>query len=219
MADRSAYCLMPAPQRSIAAPWQCLDEIQQQYDALMAEGILPASPPTSSLRVNTSHLSAAAAEGIPTSASASLSSSTLTAEGVFVSGGGAAAEGATGVVGEGEPDADLDLDGDGTRYRLPFQRDLCDQLGSRSTRCPLPVVVQAVPRRGGKSDEDMKEEGHVLDGEGRRKCRCRWAVSTRLCMYVNDADVTEGGIGRGEAREGTASTKADTERCRGCGGA
>eukprot|EP00752_Nemacystus_decipiens_P013802 g12254.t1 len=112
-----------------ALPWcaagllqQCLDEIQQQYDALMAEGILPASPPTTASGAaapsNLSSSPGAAPEGAlaaPTaSASASASASELTAEGVVVTAGDAEDGNGVRAVGEGEPDADLDLDGDVT---------------------------------------------------------------------------------------------------------
>lgn len=108
-----------------ALPWsaagllqQCLDEIQQQYDALMAEGILPASPPMTAAAASSSRSSS---NGAPTegaapasTASASAPASELTAEGVVVTAGDAADENGVRAVGEGEPDADLDLDGDVT---------------------------------------------------------------------------------------------------------
>ena len=67
---------------------QCLEEIQQQYDALMAEGILPASVPiTTSSKVNKPSKGAEASTiGVPS-------------------------EGGEGI--GGEPDADLELDGEG----------------------------------------------------------------------------------------------------------
>lgn len=75
-------------------PWarrrQCLDEIQQQYDALMAEGILPASPPmiTPSKLAKLHGQAGARGASIP---------------GVVVGEGGAG----------GEVDPDLELDDDG----------------------------------------------------------------------------------------------------------
>lgn len=94
---------------------QCLDEIQHQYDALMAEGILPASPPLgaatpSSLDVPIPPRALGApAATEPGTAPEDDGARSLTAEGVLVGAGGE--EGS----GEGEPDADLDLDDDGTR--------------------------------------------------------------------------------------------------------
>lgn len=114
-----------------ALPWcaagllqQCLDEIQQQYDALMAEGILPASPPLPAAAApgalsNLSSGAIGAAEGAAPTSTASAptsSASELTAEGVVVTAGDADDGNGNGngvrAVGEGEPDADLDLDGD-----------------------------------------------------------------------------------------------------------
>lgn len=71
---------------------QCLDEIQQQYDALMAEGILPASLPlpTPSTDVQQAGGAVTPERGEPT----------------------ASGEEGAGVGAGGEPDADLELDGD-----------------------------------------------------------------------------------------------------------
>lgn len=122
--DRYPFAVRDAdtPKPSILL-WQCLDEIQQQYDALMAEGILPASPPMSKspVRAKASHLSHLSPGAVEVTSSAA---STLMAEGVSVGDSGKTGEGTTAtantatgaaVVGEGEPDADLDLDDDGTR--------------------------------------------------------------------------------------------------------
>lgn len=70
---------------------QCLEEIQQQYNALMAEGILPAS--------------------VPLATSPKLKPSKGSDRGVETSTTGVPVEGGEGI--GGEPDADLELDGEG----------------------------------------------------------------------------------------------------------